>query len=193
MKYLKVFIIVLLLIDGVLIFKFFQLSRDKKELNFIVGARTDLIAKTKDQLLRLQTDHLAAQNIESTKLSDSLTPYLKSRSNLLILRVHENNCNDCVKESLMVMKKIQETTLVDCLIFANYPSVYAFKTSYPNEFETFIVRQMVQDSATNTKPFLFFLEDINSPIRYAFVPEWDMTNLLEGYYNMIHRIMQEKK
>ncbi len=184
---LTILVILLLLIDVFMIYKVYSTTTDKNNIAFVSNTRAKALADAKGQNYKLVQDLLAAQKIEASELPDSIAKVLSKKYPVIVLRIHLNNCNDCVKESLKLMDKLSETTTLHSMVLANFPNKEALFAAFPIKVPYILTEKIDQDSASSTKPYLFTVSS-GKIISNVYLPEWDMLDLLDGYYNELKRM-----
>mgnify|MGYP003134196852 CR=1 FL=1 len=110
---------------------------------------------------------------------------------LLVLRIHENNCNDCVKQSLIYLNDIikeKRDTSFNIAISTSYNNLDILRQDFDVKFLP--VQQDIQlnlDIDFTSQPYVFLVSR-NGRVSNIFVPEFDSMELFVAYLQSISSI-----
>lgn len=99
---------------------------------------------------------------------------------VLVLRVHEYNCNDCVNSSLTELKTLKNVLKCPVIVLANYPAIESVKRDFPDiRYPIILADTIPLDVAGVSKPYFFLLA--NERISNLYFPNYRMMGLFRKY------------
>lgn len=123
------------------------------------------------------------------KLNDFDSLLLKKKS-LLVLRVHPNNCNECVSQSLVYINRLiakGDDLPFDLLVSTSYENLDLLRQDFDLKFMSIkFTKRLELELDFTSKPY-FFVVNPDGRISNLFVPEYDMMELFIAYLNSIVR------
>lgn len=177
-------IISLIVIDGIQLWNTVRIKNKYRELAFLSNSKEEVLTVSKDRLQRVSADLISSQRIKSTRFELNLIGEAKNAEAHLVLRVHINNCNDCVNQTLRRMEMLSKMKDVNPIVLANFPTAQAFKAIYPTSLPVKIVGHISQDSISASKPYLM-LVNRSGKIEDSLLPEWDMLDILDSFFDLL--------
>lgn len=176
-------VIALLLVFNILLMLKIKIAiQDSDDLSFIINQKQNQIAKLRYDTLRLKKNlifsYFTIRNRFLSQTIDSLPA--------LILRVHSNNCNECVSRSIKILNNFRSKLKYKILVFADYPTEDAVKSQFQFDYPLRMVKmgEIAIDYKSGSEAYYFVLNK-SGLINNIFVPEWDMMNLFEKYLNSL--------
>jgi hypothetical protein len=173
------FIVVLITLNVVVLYKLYHSRMDIKNLKFRIDKKNEQIVSIKNTFYKLESSKMAADRLEGSDCIENFPNIVKTNEPILIFRIHENNCNDCVEQALQKLEEVRRHRNINIIILAKYPSLSSVRLNFKINFPTYIFRELKQDSLANTKPYFFVLK--NGKMENVFFPDWEMPELLSNY------------
>lgn len=103
----------------------------------------------------------------------------------LFLRIHNNDCNDCVIYSLKLLEQLKINEAYHVVVLADYPSDLALLKDFGIiNFPVILQNHIILDQKNITKPY-FFLYSKNKEVKDIFFPNWQFMDLCEAYLNAL--------
>lgn len=177
------FIVVLIALNVVVLYKLYHSRLDIKNLKFRMDKKNEQIISLKTIFYKLESSKMAADRIEGSDFKEFFPYIVKTNEPILIFRIHENNCNDCVEQALQKLEEVRGQGNIKIIVLAKYPSLSSVSLNFKINFPTYIFRYIKQDSLANTKPYFFVLK--NGKMENVFFPDWEMPELLSNYIDRL--------
>ncbi len=172
------------------IYALYSISQTKQQLgneSFLRKETFGQLQYTRDQLRRQKQNVEFYLTVNATPLPFVDSFSLGAGKPLLVLRVHSGDCNNCVNESLHILKEKNVGNRFRIVVFANFPTIKAVQETFLFDYPVYIVPQLVPDSiAGNHRPYYFIAD--KAQMSHFFVPEWDAMDLFKSYIDQIHTI-----
>jgi hypothetical protein len=177
------FIVVLIVLNVVALYKLYHSKMDIKNLKFRIDKKNEQIVSIKTMFYKLESSKMAADRLEGSDCNKYFLNIVKTNEPTLIFRIHENNCNDCVEQALQKLEEVRRQRNINIIVLAKYPSLSSVSLNFKINFPTYIFRELKQDSLANTKPYIFVLK--NGKMENVFFPDWEMPELLSNYIDRL--------
>lgn len=209
MKKIKYLIVIVLLItlNGVLVYKFKSNSKVFTSINFLLNKSLN---KNKEQLLTFEQNFInekASGNLElndNTELVDIdgnviLVKEIFKR-NSVVLRYSEFNCKDCIEAEINVLikNKLKEEIIL-IAFYQNRRDLFVFREEFKKRGLNSTKMFLLPDRGLNipieklNMPFYFCI-DSNLTMTNFFIPQKDKPKLTEVYLNYTFKnFLREKK
>ena len=179
------FIFVLILLNLYALYSNTSIRRKLESESFIRKETFNQLQYSRDQLRRQKqnVDFYLKANRKSFPFIDSF--HLGSTSKpVLVLRVHSGDCNNCVNESLHILKEKAVINRFRIVVLANFSTRRSVEETFPLDYPTYIVPQINSDSITgNHRPYYFIISE--GKMSHFFVPEWDAMDLFRTYISQM--------
>ncbi|WP_323757606.1 hypothetical protein [Roseivirga sp.] len=158
------------------------------ELQQAMGVVNDnhlIVKERKDKLI----SNLTLGFLDSGKTLDNLDSLLLQKKRpLLVLRIHENNCNDCVSQSLVhindLLKK-KENIPFDVVVSTSYQSINLLMQDFDLKFFPIQIDNTIDLEIDYTSQPYVFLISQEGLVSRVFVPEFDEMELFSAYLQSI--------
>ncbi|NCI50216.1 hypothetical protein GWC95_09795 [Sediminibacterium roseum] len=185
-KLQPIFIATLLVLDLLMGYRVFTANKRQKELVYLLGSKNELVQVEKERSHKLKDNAIAQHRIEATSLPKESLGLYRDSLPALVLRMHVNNCNDCVKKAIERLEQIADNKQLKVIVLANFETIQSLLASYPTKLPVILAKSIPQDSISSTKPYLFITRR-SGETEHVFFPEWDMPELIDGYIQMVRR------
>jgi hypothetical protein len=184
MKLGIVVIIILSALDVFFVMRLKSTSAQIEHLNFVLAAKEDQIKEITAKASYLNDNLIIGYNKFS--ISDSVISNLHLSKPLLILRIHSEDCNTCIAQSLKVLEIKANQLKYNVAVFADFPSENAVKHEFSVRYPIFIIgkNKIDIDKKAGASAYYFVLEK-NNHLRDIFMPQSGRMNLFEEYLNTL--------
>lgn len=173
-------ITVLLVVNFSLIFLMYSQMRDKKSKSAILASRQDRINGLEQKLGILKV--LTINNVKAP-IYNPCDPFFKDKvsGNALVLRFHENDCNDCVKQSIQTIVKYKKTNPeTNFVVVADYSNMAKLNRDFPFiPVPVYLVENLNLDIEGNKSPYIFLIK--NNRYEKVFFPNYLAMDMLDAY------------
>lgn len=108
---------------------------------------------------------------------------------ILVFRIHSNNCNECVSQSLKYINNFISESYTSIKIVISVTGDGAIELIKMYDLELFEIQyedKINLDIDLTTKPY-FFLVNKKGIVSDIFIPEYDIMELFEAYINSIFK------
>lgn len=172
-----------------ILYRLYETKIDLKHLNFRIEQKNEQIIAAKSIYYKLNSSVLATNMMEGSLFKPHFTLPSTNQRATLFLRIHENNCNDCVEQTLRQLEGLKENGNgngngnVNIIVLAMYPNIESVKSNFKITFPVILFREFEQDLIAKTRPYLFVLE--NNYMQNVFFPDWEMPELLTNYVKSV--------
>ena len=106
------------------------------------------------------------------------------KDHLLVLRIHENNCNDCVKQSLVYLNRLvaeKTKSPFNIAVSTSYNSIEALRQDFDVKFlPIHQIPEINLDMDFTLQPYVFLVSR-EGFVSNVFVPEFDSMELFAAY------------
>ena len=155
-----------------------------QQLTFVIGSKEKHIYEIRNNASYLKDNLFIGLN--RFNISDSVIGKLHLRKPLLILRIHKNDCNPCVTQSLEVLAKRAGKLNYNVAVFADYSSEDAVKQNFSFSYPVYIIgkNDIEIDKKTDSRAYYFVLEKDNQ-LHNVFMPQSGRMNLFEEYLDTL--------
>jgi hypothetical protein len=155
-----------------------------KEVEALAIVRKNELAACRSDFYTLKENVANAYKIRHTKpmIPASLDSLVRTGQQRLVLRVHQNNCNDCVDKSIKMLQEKRPDLFSSLLILADYPTPAAFFHDIGRDpsCPVIICRDFEPKDDLNSNPFYFTINS-QRQIDNIIIPHWKMMDLFEHY------------
>ena len=107
---------------------------------------------------------------------------------LLVFRIHQNNCNDCVSQSLIHIHELStqnDNLPFNLVVSTNYRSVDLLRQDFNLKLLPVRYDDMIDLELDYTAQPYFLLVDQEGRVSNMFVPEYDMMGLFKAYLKSV--------
>lgn len=119
--------------------------------------------------------------IDSSFIKEILKYKSNSKKKVLVFRIHENDCNECVNFSLTIIKKLKKEKNFEVLLLPNYKDLKRFDNEYGStEYGILPISDFGLDLTGVSKPYLFIVDE-NFKVSSVFFPNYLFMEQLEQY------------
>lgn len=119
--------------------------------------------------------------IDSSFIKEILKYKSNSKKKVLVFRIHENDCNECVNFSLTIIKKLKKEKNFEVLLLPNYKDLKRFDNEYGStEYGILSISDFGLDLTGVSKPYLFIVDE-NFKVSSVFFPNYLFMEQLEQY------------
>jgi preprotein translocase subunit YajC len=182
MKNLKLYSFFFPLTVILLIFTFiwyrYEFKNEIEKKNIDLAIVSTKLTEFRNKYLTLSEHQNLSIKISHKKVKIDLKKNLIEFDDYLILRVHENDCNDCFKLSLKLLEKHK---IKNVLILADFKNLDTFETTFGSvNHKVLIVNSLSTDLENVTKPYVFKLLKNGSTMDYTF-PNYQFIELFDEY------------
>ncbi|WP_313258305.1 hypothetical protein [Sphingobacterium sp.] len=119
--------------------------------------------------------------IDSSFIKEILKYKSNSKKKVLVFRIHENDCNECVNFSLTIIKKLKKEKNFEVLLLPNYKDLKRFDNEYGStEYGILPISDFGLDLTGVSKPYLFIVDE-NFKVSSVFFPNYLFMDQLEQY------------
>jgi len=177
-------LVLVIIINICLIYSVVRLGRTNKITKEYLEMYRDKVSDLtiKYSILRFSDSlqHRSERNNEKIKLGNAPS------SKALIFRVHSNDCNDCVRNSLLVLKKHHVDKLMPIVMYADYPNIKSFRSDFPDiSYPVIIQNSLETDLPKVSKPYIFVYSPSSATATRYFYPNWRLMDAFEQYVNTL--------
>lgn len=180
-----IFIFILLLINIWSIIKLTKTNAAARELELLAASRKSELVSLQKDLNTLKQNMSLAFKAGSNKFRTvpGLDSLQRTEKKLLVLRVHQDNCNECVIQSLRALEEAKVSLPV--VLLANFPAVDGVvnnfgKTAYP----IVLARRVSLDLPGVSNPYFFILNG-NGTVSDIFFPDWKLMDVFSKYIEAV--------
>lgn len=127
---------------------------------------------------------------QGKKINNFHTELSERQRPLLVLRIHENNCNDCVSQSLVHLNDLttQEDSIpFDVIVSTSYKSLDLLRQDFNLKLLPIQYDDTIDLELDYTYQPYVFLVDQEGIVSNLFVPEYDIMELFIAYLKSIVR------
>ncbi|MEE1946001.1 hypothetical protein VRU48_12845 [Pedobacter sp. KR3-3] len=131
-------------------------------------------------------EHCKLAFSSDTLLKEMSFENMEVKPGTLFLRIHHNDCNDCVTYSLKLLEELKIKEAYHIVVLADYPSEMALSKDFGKiNFPVMLQNHIKIDQKDITKPY-FFLYSKNKEVKSVFFPNWQFMDLCEAYLKALN-------
>lgn len=179
-----VIIIILGLLNCYALVNFVATQRKLNNETFFKRQVINDLQYTKDQLKRQKENAIfyIKGNAKPIPFVDSFS--IVGSQPVLVLRIHTGDCNNCVKESLYLLKQQEVNKYFKIVVFADYPSLKSVSETFVFDYPVYISPFLDADKLVDHhRPYYFVVS--NSNMSNFFIPEYDAMDLFKVYVEQL--------
>ncbi|MFY0594262.1 hypothetical protein [Roseivirga sp.] len=121
------------------------------------------------------------------KIHDFDSLLLIKKKPLLVLRIHENNCNDCVHQSLIHINELLTNNDLpfDVVVSSSYTNLDLLRQDFDLKFLSVQKDKRINlELDLTSQPYIFYIA-MDGRVSNLFVPEYDLMELFLAYLKSV--------